>query len=174
MLTYLFFKACPDADEVANIYVLDCKSFLITKKLSFHTRGVQKMVFTKDGSYLISVGNFRESTVAVWNFNTGKLITSSYTLDKINDIKISENTYSSERLIEFTTVGRDQIQFWALNNNEKLEYYDVFIEKKKTGELHEITAHDYIQESKREFILAGTSSGKIIINIFIFFPKFNK
>ena len=117
------------------------------------------MVFTKDGSYLISVGNFRESTVAVWNFSTGKIITSSYTLDKINDIKISENTFASDRLLEFTTVGRDQIQFWALTTKEKLEYYDVFIEKKKNGDLQEITAHDYLEESSKEFVLAGTSSG---------------
>lgn len=65
------------------------------------------MSFAKDYKFLISVGNFRESTVAVWEFATGKLLASSYTLDKINDIKVSENTYANNRIFEFCTVGRD-------------------------------------------------------------------
>ena len=80
--------------NLANIYVVDCESYLIVKTLSFHTRGVQKLILSHDGKYLISIGNFRESTVAIWEFSSSKLITSSYTLDKINDIQISENIYS--------------------------------------------------------------------------------
>lgn len=43
----------------------------------------------------------------MWDYITKKLVTSSYTLDRINDIKISKYTFSKERLIEFATVGRD-------------------------------------------------------------------
>ena len=63
-----------NANEVANIYVLDCTTFIIHKTLSFHTKGVQSLCFAKDGKFLISVGNFRESTVAVWDFSLGKLL----------------------------------------------------------------------------------------------------
>ncbi len=35
----------------------------------------------------------RESTVAIWDADSGKLITSSYTLDKINDIKVSPKVF---------------------------------------------------------------------------------
>ena len=65
------------------------------------------MCFAKDGKYLVSAGNFRESTVAVWEISSGKLLTSSYTLDKINDIKASFHSYNNDRNFEFVTVGRD-------------------------------------------------------------------
>ena len=32
---------------------------------------------------------------------------SSYTLDKINEVKASENIYSEDRIFEFCTVGKD-------------------------------------------------------------------
>ena len=59
---------------------------------------------------------------------SGKLKASSYTLDKLNDIAIMEGSREG-RLLEFATVGRDQIHFWAFTKEEKLEYYDVFIQK---------------------------------------------
>ena len=67
---------------------------------------------------------------------------SSYTLDKINEVKASENIYSEDRIFEFCTVGRDQVQFWAYNRENKLEYYDIFVPK-KDGVVEEITAFDY-------------------------------
>ena len=126
-------SSCYNTENTANIYIMDCTSYVVMKTLSFHTRGVQQLTLTNDGKYLISVGNFRESTVAVWDFNSGKLLASSYTLDKINDVKVSSSVYMSDRVFEFSTVGRDQVQFWALvkdfKNEYRLEYYDVFVKK---------------------------------------------
>ncbi len=53
---------------------------------------------------MVSIGNFKECTVAVWEFATGKLITTSYTLDKINDLRISVYVDNEDRLFEFCTV----------------------------------------------------------------------
>lgn len=157
---------------------MDCTSHIVIKTLSFHTRGVQQLAFTNDGKYLISIGNFRESTVAVWEFSTGKLLASSYTLDKINDIKVSSSCYMSERAFEFCTVGRDQVQFWALvkdfKNEYRLEYYDVFVKKVffyflllfinknkkgKDNEEVEITCCDYVRERDEEYVICGLTSG---------------
>lgn len=132
-------------EEDAPIMVVDTKSLKIVKKMSFHTRGVQKMVFTENSKYLISIGNFRECTVAVWDWPNGQLLASSYTLDKINDIQISQFQFSKERLIEFCTVGRDQIYFWAFTKERKLEYHDVFLERNaENNSLEEITSLDYL------------------------------
>lgn len=126
-------SAHQNSENIANIYLMDCTSHVVVKTLSFHTRGVQQLAFTNDGKYLISVGNFRESTVAIWEFATGKLLASSYTLDKINDVKVSSSCYVSDRVFEFCTVGRDQVQFWAFvkdfKHEYRLEYYDVFVKK---------------------------------------------
>jgi len=92
----------------ANIYVLDItKDFKVLRTLSFHTRGVQALAFAENGKYLLSVGNFKECTVAVWEYSTGKLLASSYTLDKINDIKVCDHVFAHDRVFEFCTVGRD-------------------------------------------------------------------
>jgi hypothetical protein len=56
---------------------------------------------------MISLGNGRECTIVVWDYTTKKLVTSSYTLDRINDIRISKYSFSKDRIIEFATVGRD-------------------------------------------------------------------
>jgi len=48
--------------------------------------------------------------------SSGKLKASSYTLDKLNDIAIMDGT-NEGRLLEFATVGRDQIHFWVFNKD---------------------------------------------------------
>jgi WD40 repeat protein len=80
--------------ELSNIYVIDCKTFEIVKTLSFHTRGVQSIAFSASRKHIVSIGNCKECTIAIWEWPSGKLLTSSYTLDRINDLKISEIVHS--------------------------------------------------------------------------------
>lgn len=77
------------------------------------------MRLSDNGKFIVSAGNFRECTVCVWDFQLGKLKASSYTLDKINDVAISK-VAGEGKLLEFATVGRDQIHFWTYNKDEKL------------------------------------------------------
>ncbi|CAD8163025.1 unnamed protein product [Paramecium octaurelia] len=137
--------------DAAPIYVYEIQNnasqlgFKQIAQMNFHTQGVHQILLTEDEKYLISVGNGKECTVVIWDFSTKKLITSSYTLDRINDIKLSKYSFSKERIIEFATVGRDQIYLWAFTKDHKLEYFDVFIPKNvNTNELEEITTFDYI------------------------------
>lgn len=46
------------------------------------------MRLSDNGKFIVSIGNFRECTVCVWDFQFGKLKASSYTLDKLNDVAI--------------------------------------------------------------------------------------
>ena len=116
------------------------------------------MAISFDSRFLVSIGNFRECTVCVWEVATGKLRASNYTLDKLNDIKIAE--YSHAGGLDFVTVGRDQINFWTFSKDDKLQYQDVFIPKTKEGKLVEITTCEYIDSSK---ILIGLTNGEIMI-----------
>jgi hypothetical protein len=92
---------------------------------------------------------------------SGKLKASSYTLDKLNDVKAME--WASEgRNLEFATVGRDQIHFWALDRDDKLEYYDVFIPKGENGEVPELTSCEYIYLGESPKLLCGLTTGEIL------------
>lgn len=76
-----------EENNTANIYIL-AGDFTIERKLEFHPRGIQAMRLSDNGKFIVSIGNFRECTVCVWDFQFGKLKASSYTLDKLNDIAI--------------------------------------------------------------------------------------
>lgn len=112
-------------NQTANIYIIG-GDFSIERRLEFHPRGVQSFKLNENGKFIVSIGNFRECTVCVWDFQFGKLKASSYTLDKLNDLSIRKSP-SEGKALEFATVGRDQIHFWQLNKDDKLQYYDVFI-----------------------------------------------
>lgn len=145
-----------DEKKLANIYIVDTfkRKFTITKTLSFHQKGIQSLQFSPSGKHLVSIGNLKECTVAVWDWQNGKLLASSYTLDKITDLKISTRVFTQDRLLEFVTVGRDQVQFWALNREHKLQYYDIFLEK-INQKIPEITAVDYLDLPAKQLIAVG-------------------
>lgn len=74
------------------------QDFTIERKFEFHPRGVQSVALSPNNKYLVSLGNFRECTVCVWEMQSGKLKGSSYTLDKLNDIAIM-NSCGEGRLL---------------------------------------------------------------------------
>lgn len=83
--------------DTANLYIVGA-DFSIERKLEFHPRGVQSFKLSPNGKFIVSIGNFRECTVCVWDFQFGKLKASSYTLDKLNDISILTNTGEGKQL----------------------------------------------------------------------------
>lgn len=87
-----------EENNTANIYIL-AGDFSIERKLEFHPRGIQSMRLSDNGKYIVSIGNFRECTVCVWDFTFGKLKASSYTLDKLNDVSILK-TAGEGKLLE--------------------------------------------------------------------------
>ncbi|KAL4455065.1 hypothetical protein ABPG74_006447 [Tetrahymena malaccensis] len=169
-------SASYNQSEISNIYVIDCKTSEIVKTLGFHTRGVQSIAFSSNRKYIISAGNCKECTIAIWEWPSGKLITSSYTIDRINDVKISEIVHTVDNQLEFCTVGRDTVQFWALDKTNTLKYFDVFVPKQefveKSSEKEssqtvmkapEVTAVDYILFGSKQYAVAGLSTGEIIV-----------
>lgn len=69
------------------------------------------------------------------------------------------------KLLEFATVGRDQIHFWTYTKDEKLEYYDLFIKPEEEEELPEITSCDYLTYHDVNYLVFGTSKGELgIVN----------
>lgn len=153
--------ACFDSNIQANIYIIDCYSFKVTKTLKFHVKGVQAMQFSEVGNYLVSVSNFKESTVAVWDYVNGNLLSTSYTVNKINGLKIKEKT-SAEFQLEFITAGGDQVILWSLKRDNELIHSDIFVKPKK-GISIEISAVDLVEKDKRIYAFCGTTDGELIM-----------
>lgn len=59
-------------------------------------------------------------------------------------------------------MGRDQVHFWALDRDDKLEYYDVFIPKGENGDIPEITTCEYIYVGESPKLLLGLTNGYIM------------
>ena len=107
-----------NTDIYANINIVDCSTLQIIRTLKFHNKGIQSLVFSPDSRYLISVGNYRECTIGVWDPETGQLIASSYALTNINEVKVKP--YVRHGVLEFVTVGADQIIQWIMDADSKL------------------------------------------------------
>ena len=62
-------------------------------------------------------------------------------------------------------MGRDQVHFWAYNKDEKLEYYDVFIQKEEEDtEVPELTACAYLHHDEEStYLICGTKTGEILM-----------
>ncbi|PRP88610.1 echinoderm microtubule-associated protein-like 6 [Planoprotostelium fungivorum] len=77
-----------------------------------HQRGICSLGFSNDGKYLVSVGLDDDHTIALWDWRTGRSITSQPTSkDRIFDIEPSP--YSN--LI--VTAGVKHIKFWEYSGN---------------------------------------------------------
>lgn len=122
--------ACFNSNIEANIHIIDCYSFKLARTLKFHVKGIQYLQFSEIGNYLVSVSNFRESTIAVWDHANGTLISSSYTVNKINGLKIKEKT-SPEFQLEFVTAGGDQVILWSLRRDNELIHSEIFVKPVK-------------------------------------------
>lgn len=107
-----------DTNIFANVNIVDCSTLQIIRTLKFHNKGIQSLVFSPDSRYLISIGNYRECTIAVWDPETGQLIASSYTLTNINEAKVKP--YTRHGVLEFVTIGADQVIQWILDADSKL------------------------------------------------------
>jgi len=144
----------------SNIHIFDCYNLKLVRTLKFHNKGVQSLAFSHDGKYLISTGNYRECTVAVWDAASGQLISSSYTLTNINEVKAKP--YTRTGVLEFVTVGADQVFQWILTPDAKLLNSESTIHVKNTKAV-ELTAFGFVLVNERDYILVGSSEGELIL-----------
>ena len=123
------------------------------------------MKFSSCGRYLISIGNHRQDTLAVWNFDTGRLLSSTFTVNTMNDLTIK--TQETEGELDFCTAGHNIISFWSVTDNV-LSGKDVKI---STNDI-EISAIEYCFPITSEaFVLIGFTNGE---NPFVIFKILRK
>jgi WD40 repeat protein len=61
-----------EIEGYSDIYMWTCSGSLHVKEpLQYHRHKVQDMSFSKEGTFLVSIGNFFEKTAVVWSVETG-------------------------------------------------------------------------------------------------------
>ena len=80
-----------------------------------HNKGVQSMDFSRDGRYLLSVGNYQDNFIMIWDLETCKIISKVEKPHIIHSAKW--NIFSEIDSPEFITVGKHCIIFWTFEEN---------------------------------------------------------
>lgn len=173
---------CVNRDKGAPILLYETENWTLVKRLNFHFKGIQLIRFSTCGGYLISVGNYDEKSICIWNLSNYTVVESKSLKFQIFDIKperllmIGENlntngTPSCTNLkkglaLHFVTAALEVLSFWRLESGSKLESYHLKIEdllRDKGEYLTAIEMTPYFERVKTSFILLGTSNGNCLV-----------
>lgn len=81
------------------------------RSLLYHVAEVGCLSFSHDGSMLLSVGNYRDSSIALWSTSSGALVAASQ-----SDVPIHAAAWDPNAFTEFSTVGsHGALCFWMLD-----------------------------------------------------------
>ena len=119
-------SATMDQQMLAVIYIISTYNFSPLFTLKLHDRGVQDFEFSTDSKYLVSCGNFKENRVVVWNLKDQAPLAHSKLPHKINEVKIMPKNLQEKNIIEFVTIGGEQLTYWSLNKENQLSRFAVF------------------------------------------------
>nr|XP_006813552.1 PREDICTED: WD repeat-containing protein 90-like [Saccoglossus kowalevskii] len=99
----------------SQICLWDVQAGLCKKVLSYHEYDVVCLAFSRDDRFLISVGDYRECSIVVWNTVDYSVVANSKTALPIHELYW--DPYSSN---EFASVGsRGTVLFWLLDETQQ-------------------------------------------------------
>lgn len=154
--------ASPSEESLSPIYICDAENFSVSKKLAFHSRGVAHVAYSHDYKMLVSIGNFRDGKIAVWNVENGDLLANHFAVEAITDVKWRPTTNYSQ--YEFITVGGARICVWSYETNgRKLFTRDHILSRDDLKE-PVLTSLEVLPDSSRQpFLALGFDDGELQI-----------
>ncbi|XP_069761479.1 WD repeat-containing protein 90 isoform X2 [Narcine bancroftii] len=136
------------------VFIWDVMSGSCKKVLSHHVTEVQAMAYSRDDRLLMSAGDYRDLTIALWNTRDYELLATARICDPIHDL-----AFDPTALNEFACVGVGAVHFWRIEqtgNEVELKVQRVAIpDEVNAGEL---TALCYNGDS---VLYTATITGKI-------------
>ncbi|XP_067859383.1 WD repeat-containing protein 90 isoform X3 [Heptranchias perlo] len=136
------------------IFIWDVTGGCCKKVLSQHTTEVQAMAYSRDDRFLMSAGDYRDLTIALWNTRNYELLATTRVFDPVHDLAFDPTAVS-----EFACVGVGAVHFWLVEqagNEVQLKVHRVSIpDEVGAGEL---TALCYNSDS---VLYTATNTGKI-------------
>eukprot|EP00960_Hanusia_phi_P075929 768485-Hanusia_phi.AAC.1 len=102
------------SNATAPIFIWQYDSATTVRRLDYHQESIQSLAWSRDSSFLISVGNCEHPRIVVWNVRDSKIVATSDCDRVIHDVKFCKSSF------EFVSVGQEFVTFWLLNDDSTL------------------------------------------------------
>ncbi|XP_013373215.1 PREDICTED: WD repeat-containing protein 90 isoform X2 [Chinchilla lanigera] len=102
-------SCCGRAAALCQIRLWDVPGGLCQQLISHHDSAVQALAFSPDDTFLVTLGDYRDRTLALWSMATYELLSSSRLLEPMHGVAF--NPWDAD---ELTCVGPGAVTFWLL------------------------------------------------------------
>ncbi|NXL63252.1 WDR90 protein, partial [Chordeiles acutipennis] len=102
-----------NGDSHCQICIWNVQDGLCTASLFHHQTQVQAMAFSQDDRFLVTLGDYSDQTIALWNANTYQLMSSACISEPVHDVAFSPFSHR-----ELACVGKGAVMFWLLEQQE--------------------------------------------------------
>ncbi|XP_074454129.1 WD repeat-containing protein 90 isoform X1 [Larus michahellis] len=96
-------------DSHCQIRIWNVQDGVCTASLFHHETQVQAMAFSRDDRFLVTLGDYSDQTIALWNTYTYKLISSTCISEPVHDVAFSPFSHR-----DLACVGKGAMMFWLL------------------------------------------------------------
>jgi WD40 repeat protein len=102
-------------EGMGQICIWELSSGCCTQSLLYHVGDIGCMAFSENDQMLVSVGNYSDCAIAVWEVGSGELLAASQ-----SDWPVNAVAWDPSSLSEFVTVGEaGQLNFWMVAGDEE-------------------------------------------------------
>ncbi|XP_010019599.1 PREDICTED: WD repeat-containing protein 90, partial [Nestor notabilis] len=98
-----------NGDSHCQICIWNVQDGLCTASLFHHETQVQAMAFSRDDRFLVTLGDYSDQTIALWNTYTYELMWSTCISEPVHDVAFSPFSHR-----ELACVGQGAVMFWLL------------------------------------------------------------
>ncbi|KAM6299212.1 WD repeat-containing protein 90 [Aegotheles albertisi] len=143
-------------DSQCQICIWTVQDGQCTANLFHHQTQVQAMAFSRDDRFLVTLGDYSDQTMALWNTYTYELLVSTCISEPIHDVAFSPLSHR-----ELACVGKGAVMFWLLEQQRA----DVNLKVHQApvpavlGQV-ELTSLCYSADA---LLYSGTNSGQICV-----------
>ncbi|XP_064376546.1 WD repeat-containing protein 90 isoform X2 [Dromaius novaehollandiae] len=96
-------------DSHCQICIWNIQEGVCTRRLSHHETQVQAMAYSRDDRFLITLGDYSDQTIALWDTYTYELMSSTHISEPVHDVAFNPLSHG-----ELACVGRGAVTFWLL------------------------------------------------------------
>uniref|UniRef100_A0A672TSY4 WD repeat domain 90 n=1 Tax=Strigops habroptila TaxID=2489341 RepID=A0A672TSY4_STRHB len=98
-----------NGDSHCQICIWNVQDGLCTASLFHHETQVQAMAFSRDDRFLVTLGDYSDQTIALWNTYTYELMWSTCISEPVHDVAFSPFSHR-----ELACVAKGAVMFWLL------------------------------------------------------------